>query len=520
MICRIAIYLRLSIEDKRIGLDGLVDESNSITSQRKLLMEFIEKDAELAAQEVLEFCDDGISGTRMDRPGVQEMLNLVKKGQIGCILVKDMSRFSRDYIELGTYLNQIFPFMGVRFISVNDHYDSRKHEGTTFEIDTAFRTLLYDLYSKDLSVKVRASFQSKREQGEYITGVIPLGYERSREKKNVVVVNEREAGIVRWIFALAADGLGSVQIARRLIDEQTPTPMELHYPGRKPKNENYNWTDKMVRNILKNRFYLGEMIYGKTRRDVVGREGKSVPEDQWKVIPNHHEALVTSEVFERVQKRYPKNRSMRKRERYVLTGRVFCGGCGYAMSYRGSTKYCKSHALYCAKYAQLRMEGCCTYFNPVVLSEIVLKQLYEELMKRGDLIQQREIMERSVREWRERLNAIRREVREQSRVLSERKKTLYKRYAAGEVTAEEYRLEADGIDQQIRELSEKQEKTEEEYKQVTEVERRDKEDMKQIIRFSHMEELTQEAVEAFVKRVTLHKDKRVEIEWNFAERAV
>lgn len=136
-----AVYLRLSVEDR--DSDG--SESNSIYNQRRMLMKYIREDGELSQSETVEFCDDGFSGTNMDRPGMQALLECVKKGEIGCILVKDMSRFSRDYIEIGTYLNQIFPFMGVRFISVNDHFDSREHEGNTIGIDTAFQTLLYDL---------------------------------------------------------------------------------------------------------------------------------------------------------------------------------------------------------------------------------------------------------------------------------------------------------------------------------------------------------------------------------------
>ena len=183
-----AIYLRLSIEDGATNVENRNqrDESNSISSQRRMLKEYISKEAELAGQETVEFCDDGFSGTNMERPGMQELLKEVKQGKISCILVKDLSRFSRDYIELGTYLNQIFPFMGVRFIAVNDHYDSREHGGSTIEIDTAFRTLLYDLYSKDISGKVKSAFESKCENGEYVFGQVPFGYEKSKTKKHMV----------------------------------------------------------------------------------------------------------------------------------------------------------------------------------------------------------------------------------------------------------------------------------------------------------------------------------------------
>lgn len=152
---RLALYLRLSLED-----EGDKDESNSISNQRKQIYEYIHHDSELNTYETVEFSDDGYSGTNMDRPGMKKLLKEVKANRIACIIVKDMSRFSRDYIEMGTYLNQIFPFMGIRFIAINDHYDSRKHHGNTIEIDTAFQTLLYDLYSKDISVKIEPTPKS------------------------------------------------------------------------------------------------------------------------------------------------------------------------------------------------------------------------------------------------------------------------------------------------------------------------------------------------------------------------
>ena len=131
---QLAIYLRLSQEDKQKEEQ---EESNSISNQRKLILEFIHGKPEFSGYHIQEFCDDGYSGTNMNRPNIQKLLEEIKKNRISCIIVKDMSRFSRDYIELGTYLNQIFPFMGIRFLSINDHYDSQEHEGSTIEIDTA-----------------------------------------------------------------------------------------------------------------------------------------------------------------------------------------------------------------------------------------------------------------------------------------------------------------------------------------------------------------------------------------------
>lgn len=327
---KLAIYLRLSLEDAAIG-DGLdKDESNSISSQRAMLHAYICSDGELREKEVLEFCDDGYSGTSMERPGVQRLLKEVKDNQIGCVIVKDMSRFSRDYIELGTYMNQIFPFMGVRFIAVNDHYDSRDHAGSTTPIDTAFQTLLYDLYSKDISVKVKASVENKCANGEYVFGQVPFGYEKSRELKNTVVVNEKEAEIVRCIFALAIDGNGSTQIARILNEKGIPTKTQMRHPERAGKSGRMQaWDNVSVRAVLNNRFYLGEMAYGKSKRKYVGSKGSiAVPAEDWKVIPDHHEPLVSVEDYEKVCLFRKGADTARKGEKNPLVGKLFCGGCG------------------------------------------------------------------------------------------------------------------------------------------------------------------------------------------------
>ena len=300
---KVAIYLRLSAEDMDLE-ERAKSESISITSQRKLLLDYVEKDEMLSQNEISEYCDDGYSGTSMERPAMQAMLKEVRRNRVGCIVVKDMSRFSRDYIEMGTYLNQIFPFMGVDFISVNDGYDSREHGRNAIAIDTAFQTLLYDLYSKDISVKMKASIESRCANGQYVFGQVPLGYEKSKKVKNAVVVNEREAEIVRYIFSMAVSGMNRGQIARRLFEEGIPTATQLRNPKIGETKRCLTWSPTTVRKILANRFYLGEMAYGKSIRKSVGsKDGIPVPKDQWKVIKAHHEPLVEPEIFAYVNKR-------------------------------------------------------------------------------------------------------------------------------------------------------------------------------------------------------------------------
>ena len=518
----VAMYLRLSLED---GQNAEAGESNSISSQRSLIRSFIGQDAELKEYEIKEFCDDGWSGTSMERPGMNQLLAEVRKNRIQCIIVKDMSRFSRDYIEMGTYLDQIFPFMGVRFIALGDHYDSREHGGTTIGIDTAFQTLLYDLYSKDISVKIKASFENKCAKGEYIFGRPPFGYKKSPEKRNTVIVEESEAEVVRHIFSLAGQGKGSTEIAAQLRTEGIPTIMQMRRPDKKKEDGKVHaWSSQAVRNILNNRFYLGEMAYGKSMRKSVGsRKGIAVPKEEWKVIPDHHEALATPEVFAQVSRFRPdisikkKQAAAQKREKNPLTGKLYCGGCGYAMVYKPLRGKNKCRRFECHKHTLLKIPECCTFFGAAVLEELVLTRINKELMVRGEAAGQERSLKTfrksQITEIRERLEAMRQEKKQ----VQDSKGTLYESYVAREMTPEAYRKEADRLDEQI-DLLDSQICTEgEKLVNLEEENERLEADMKLLIRYSHMEKLTQELVDTFIKRIYVYKDKRVEIEWNFRE---
>ncbi len=511
---KIAIYLRLSMEDADDK-----DESNSISNQRTLLLDYIRHDEGLKGKAVSEFCDDGYSGTNMERPGMQRLLKEIRDNKISCVIVKDMSRFSRDYIELGTYMNQVFPFMGVRFIAVNDHYDSHDHAGSTTPIDTAFQTLLYDLYSKDISVKVKTSFENKCANGEYVFGQVPFGYEKSRETKNQVIVNEREAEIVRRIFTLALEGNGSTQIARILNEEGTPTKTQIRYPERANKSGRVQvWDHIAVRAVLNNRFYLGEMAYGKTKRKHVGsKDSITLPREEWKVIPDHHEPLVTLEDYEKVCLFYKGADTSRKRKKNPLVGKLFCGGCGYSMSYKpigGRNKYRK---FWCRKHAILQIPECCTYFSADLLEETVLTMLNKELMVRGNAIKEKQSLTSFQKSCITGLEKKKAECQNRKKQLQAEADRLYESYAFGALQGALYRQTADSIKEQISQLSSEEERHGTELERIRDEYSRTEEDMKQIIRYSHLEVLTQEVMDVFIKKIYVYRDKRVEIEWNFRD---
>ena len=179
---RVALYLRVSMEDQDVS-QGARDESNSIGSQRALLRDFVDRRPEFRGCHLTEFCDDGYSGTNFERPAVKALLEQAGKKQIDCMIVKDFSRFGRDYLTVSDYIDQIFPFMGIRFISVNDHYDSATCKGMTSGLDMAFRNVLYGYYSQDLSLKIKSAKRTKAENGEFLSSFAPLGYQKLPKTK-------------------------------------------------------------------------------------------------------------------------------------------------------------------------------------------------------------------------------------------------------------------------------------------------------------------------------------------------
>lgn len=333
-----AIYIRLSLEDDDISYGKL--ESESITNQRNLLLDYIQNSPELCRAEVVEFCDDGYSGKNFDRPGVKKLLEAARSGAVQCILVKDLSRFGRDYITVGNYVSRVFPFLGVRFIAVNDHIDSIR-KGDVDSIDTAFKAIIYDMYSRDISKKVRSAKYQLAKQGVYINPVAPYGYQKHPDDKHRLVPDPDTADIVRRIFTLAAGGTSTADIARMLNEECVPTPSQVK-AGTSSGHANWaenNWRRQTVHWILRDRQYMGSTVFGKRVRKQIGvrRQTKAALKD-WIVIDGCHEPLVSKELFQAAQAQLGgeyKQTSGYIKSNHPLNRKVYCGVCGYAIVRRG-----------------------------------------------------------------------------------------------------------------------------------------------------------------------------------------
>lgn len=376
---RIAIYLRLSKED-----DKKEEESNSIHMQRRMILSFVQK--HFTDYKIVEFVDDGYSGTNFERPGITALFELARSGGIDSIIVKDFSRFSRDYIELGTYIEQIFPFLGIRFISINDGYDSEQDGGKNLNLEMNFRNLVYDLYSKDISQKVKSSLQVRKEQGQYVSANTPFGYEKDGNDRHKVIIKRDEAEIVKIIFSMAQEGKSMNQIARELNEKNIKTPIQYKIESGMtkctPKGESFCWSASGVSAILKNEFYIGNYVFGKTKRDEVGGKNRLKRKEEWKVYPNHHEAIVSKEVYDSVQKNRNKHGPQKEMTpQSPLTGILVCSHCKKNLRYRK-----RNNPYYeCPRRYEMNETGCCKKLDAVVLEEQIWRAFRSYLISSGKM---------------------------------------------------------------------------------------------------------------------------------------
>lgn len=322
-------YLRLSKEDGDVT-EGNEEESCSIQSQRACIRRYLMENR-LHPENFLEIRDDGYSGTTMNRPGMNQLLDLVHQGKVRTIVVRDLSRFARNYLEAGHYLEYVFPDRSVRFISVNDNYDSDAFEGTTGGLDLAIKNLLNQMYSKDISKKIKSAVDLKKLSGEYVYGAAPFGYKKGQQK-NTIIVDEPAAAVVRRIFYLASEGTTFTAIAQMLNNEGILTPSVYLAKVRGKYKTQAKWSFESVRNIILNRIYTGDTVPFKSHVVRVGSDRtKAIPVDQQIIIPNTHEAIISRELFyqaHNAQKRYAPRKTDPNRESYLFTSKLVCGCCG------------------------------------------------------------------------------------------------------------------------------------------------------------------------------------------------
>ena len=323
-----AAYCRLSRED------GDKLESNSVVGQRALLEDHIARDPTLRLAEV--YTDDGYTGTNFDRPDFQRMLRDIEAGVIDCVLVKDLSRFGRDYIDTGRYLERWLPAHGVRFISLGDSIDSEKQ---SYDLLVPFKNVLNAQYAKDISDKVRSAVRAKQARGQFIGAFASYGYRKSPDDHNKLVIDPVAAQVVRRVFSLFESGVGKIRIARILNTEGVPCPSEYkRLSGERYRNGTRNdrttyWTYSTIHRMLQNRIYAGDMEQGRSPRAGMHGRAKKLDREKWVIVPGTHEAIVSREQFDRVQQLLKRNTRQPDFRRNVspFAGFLRCGDCGRAL---------------------------------------------------------------------------------------------------------------------------------------------------------------------------------------------
>ena len=507
----VAMYLRLSDDDENLG--GEKRESDSILNQRRVLENYISNHDELAQYPIKEFVDDGVSGVSFNRPGIQSLLNEVKKKKVACIVVKDLSRFGRNYIEVGDYIEQIFPFLGVRFIAVSDNFDSFKSPAG---LDIGFRNLMHDLYSRDLSKKIKSVKKLMQEKGAYSGGDVPYGYMRGSEKEDVYIPDPEAAQIVRKIFLYAAEGDTTLQIAGKLNQEGIPTPGV--YKNRSV-NANYElkngksnlWAASQVGLIIRNEVYIGTFV-GRKLSTARPWERKKNEESEYIKIEGHHEGLVTEELFREAQKaiRVRKKREAYKKEENPspLKGKVKCGCCGYSMSLKRAVK---------KKYYYCRMGSGCGSYLKIGLEPLektvwnVLQKLAEAYHEEEEECQSKKVQILSaVSKMKEKKKIL--EI--QAEHCKSSRLDLYYQWKEGKIVKEEYAIKKDELARREAENKQELELLDQQMTETVLVQNSLEEKMGMAVMLD-AEGLTKDLVDELIERIDVYEEDRVEIKWKF-----
>nr|WP_317360215.1 recombinase family protein [uncultured Tyzzerella sp.] len=480
----IASYLRISDEDKYKK-----DESNSIINQRNLIKNFINNNNELKNCNFIEYIDDGYSGFDFKRPSVSKLFEDIKKNKVNCIIVKDLSRFGRNYIEVINYLENIFPYLNIRFIAINDNFDSNKSKYNLNSIDINFKNIMYDYYSKDLSKKVTISRNIKSKQGKYLGSVAPFGYKKSAYDVGILEIDEESSKIVKEIFNLFLSGKSYLEIAKILNDNNVLTRKE--FSESKSKNNLVKksiWKSEMIKDILTNKTYIGTLQYLKSSKSIKTRK-KFVrnSKENWIVVEDAYPTIISKEDFERVQALLKKKKFKKGiKRKNIFAYKLYCGYCNYSI-FNSSKKYFCQNIKYnyldeCNKNIILKEELEKIVFN------LIKYKIYKFQQENKNDIESKKTL------YKNRLDTIEVE-----------KTRIYMLYLDEKITKEQYMSKKKNLENEyknlclnLKQLSNKNEN----YINLV-----------HINKFINVEILNYDLVDFFIEKIYLYDGNKVEIDW-------
>ena len=504
-----AMYIRLSMEDEDVSLNRK-EESNSISSQRELLKAYIENHSELKDTKVQEYCDDGFTGTKFERPGYMKLMEDIRAEKISCIVVKDLSRLGRDYIEVGSLLEQILPLYQVRVIAVNDNYDSNNYDGSTGGMNVAFKNLIYMLYSRDLSNKICSAKHTRILNGENISGQLRYGYVKDPSDKHKIIVDPEAAEVVKLIFELTAQGKRKTEVANYLNAQGIDTPSA--YKKRKGSRNVFHavevkslWSTSSIRDILNDEVYLGKLIWNKTKKRIGSNNTSSyVPKDEWMVIENCHEPIITQELFDMAHANSKKCVRL-KRGKRNYNPFYYCGVCGRALV---PSKRVKGDILLC--YSSRIEEN-----SPCKNNRVEVAKVEDAIMKIVNMYATAYLDEKGIKKAgkskevspEEKIATLEKKVKS----LSSKKMMLYSDYKDDKLTREEYVKRSKAMVEQIDELHQEIEQLKTEIPPEDNYSSKFETQLESII---NMESFDREKIQKVIKKVIINGEDNIEIIWN------
>lgn len=526
-----AIYVRLSVENS-----GKDDDGDSIENQTGICREYVDARPYLNLYGI--YSDNGEKGWKFDRPEFTRMMDDVKAGKVDCIVVKDLSRFGRDYIETGNYLEKIFPFLGVRFISITDSYDSFTCDDAESALMVPLKNMVNDVYAKDISRKIITSFRQRQEKGDFLPGNTPYGYIKSETRQFRYEVDEKVAPYIRMLFEWKAEGVSHAEMARRLNEMGAVTPsmrkVELGI-WHAEKYRHTVWGGRTLTDILTNPVYTGALVYGRMPKSLYeGIRVHRAPKEEWRILEGMHEPIVSQELFDRVQEifeehrktiaeKYSKNEKNREGIDNRFRGRIVCGDCGKNMRFlRVQAKYRKGmYGIYtCGGYIDSRRARCSRhYIRASEVEDAVYAAIREQLAQAADMEETMARMKGGSGE-KNRLDAFRARI---SRLMQEISKTnarrqgLYEDYVSGMLDEGEYQYARKEYEDRAGRLNRELDEARKEKEQFQAVFSRDNRWLRKIRMADGAAELTDEIIGELVDEVRIFEDRRVEIVFKYTE---
>ena len=528
-----AIYVRLSIENS-----GKDDDGDSIANQISFCKAYLAEHTDLKLYDIYE--DNGEKGTNFDRPEFKRMMDDIRSGKVKCVLVKDLSRFGRDYIEAGEYLEKIFPFMGIRFISITDGYDSLNCDDAESALMIPLKNMINDVYAKDISRKIITSFRARQEKGEFLPAFAPYGYVKSKEVAYRYEIDQETAPYVRMIFEWKAEGVSHNEICKRLNDMGAVTPARRKVDlgiWRAEKYKHTVWHGRTIIDIMKNPTYTGCIVYGRIPKSLYeGIKMHRAPEEEWRYVPDAHEPIISQELFDKVQKMFAdraekfkakmdENAPLRELVTNHFKGKIYCGDCGKRMRFVKPTdkRYPvdQDHAVYvCGGYLDSGYSRCSRHsIRYPVVADAVLAAINIQLelaLKQEQLIRQ---MRGSVKEknlidkYVGQINYLSQELKK----INGKRESLFENFAEDILDEAEYQFSKKKYDDEAEEIEKTLTVEKAKKVQLDDILSLSNEWLVAIHKAENVTEIDAGLVKHLVSSVKIFEDNRVEVELYFGD---